>query len=42
MHFFSAEAIVFSKKELNFFFDPQKVKNGPQTLLIIGLDPFIS
>ena len=26
MHFFSAEAIVFSKKELNFFFDPQKVK----------------
>ena len=29
------------KKNLKFFFDPEKV-NGPQKLLIIGPDPFIS
>ena len=42
MQLFSADAIVFSKKILNFFLTPKKWKNGPQKLLIIGPDPFIS
>ena len=36
MQLFSAEAIVFSKKILFYFFDPEKM------LIIIGPDPFIS
>ena len=40
MLLFSADAIVFSKKNLNFFLTPKKGKNGPQKLLIIGPDPF--
>ena len=41
MQLSSADAIVFSKK-FNFFLTPKKWKNGPQKLLIIGPDPFIS
>ena len=32
----------FQKKILTFFLTPKKWKNGPQKLLIIGPDPFIS
>ena len=42
MQLFSADAIVFSKKFQHFFLTPKKWKNGPQKLLIIGPDPFIS
>ena len=42
MQLFSADAIMFLKKFLKFFFTPKKWKNGPQKLLIIGPDPFIS
>ena len=37
MELFSADASVFKNN-----FDPGKVKKGPQKLLIIGPDPFIS
>ena len=30
------------KKKFKYFFDPENWKNGPQKLLIIGPDPFIS
>ena len=33
---------MFSKKKLKNFLTPKKGKNGPQKLLIIGPDPFIS
>ena len=42
MQLYSADAMVFPKKILNFFLTPKKWKNGPQKLLIIGPDPFIS
>ena len=42
MQLFSADAIVFSKKILKIFLTPEKWKNWPQKLLIIGPDPFIS
>ena len=42
MQLFSADAILFSKKKDNFLFHPEKVKNRPQKLLIIGPDHFIS
>ena len=42
MQLFSADAMVFSKKFWNFFLTPKKWKNGPQKLLIIGPDPFIT
>ena len=41
MQLFSADATVFSKKNLILFLTPKKLKNGPQKLLIIGPDPFI-
>ena len=42
MQLFSADAIVFSKKNLNLFLTPKKWKNGPQKLLIISPNTFIS
>ena len=42
MQLFSADAMVFSKKILNIFLTPKKWKNGPQKLLIIGQNPYIS
>ena len=42
MQLFSADAIVFLKKLKKKFLTPKKWKNGPQKLLIIGPDPFIS
>ena len=42
MQLFSADAMVFSKKFKKIFLTPKKWKNGPQKLLIIGPDPFIS
>ena len=42
LQLFSADAIVFSKKKIKNFLTPKKWKNGPQKLLIIGPDPFIS
>ena len=42
MQLFSADAMVFSKKLKKKNFTPKKWKNGPQKLLIIGPDPFIS
>ena len=39
---FSVRTLVFQKKIFNFFLTPKKWKNGPQKLLIIGPDPFIS
>ena len=42
MQIFSADAKVFSKKLKRKFLTPKKWKNGPQKLLIIGPDPFIS
>ena len=42
MQLFSADAIMFLKKFKKIFFTPKKWKNGPQKLLIIGPDPFIS
>ena len=41
MQLFSEDAIVFSG-EFKFFLTPKKWKNGPQKLLIIGPDPFVS
>ena len=29
MHLFSADTIVFSKKTLNFYFDPENMKKTP-------------
>ena len=36
MQLFSADATLFSKKNLNLFFAHENIKNGPQKLLIIG------
>ncbi len=38
MQLFSADAMVFSKKNLEFFLTPKTLKNGPQKLLITGPD----
>ena len=42
MQFFSADAIVFSKKFKKLFLTPKTWKNCPQKLLIIGPTPFFS
>ena len=42
MQLLSADAIKFSKKISKNFLTWKKWKNGPQKLLIIGQDPFIS
>ena len=39
---FSVHRYGVFKKIKKKIFDPEKVKNGPQKLLIIGPDPFIS
>ena len=42
MQLLSVDAMVFSKIFFKNFLTPKKWKNGPQKLLIIGPDPFIS
>ena len=42
MHLFNADAIVISKRNLKKMLTPKKWKNGPQKLLIISPDLFIS
>ena len=42
MQLFSADAMVFSKKNLKKNFDPENIKKRPQKLLIIGPQLFFS
>ena len=42
MQLFSADAMVFSKKNFNFFWTRKSEKNRPKKLLIIGPGPFLS
>ena len=42
MQLFSADPKIFSKKNEINFLSIKTLKNGPQKLLIIGPDPFIS